>query len=105
MRIQVPSLDFSSVLRTQDGHKLQHRSQMWLGSGVAVAVASAALIPPLARELPYATGAAIKKKKIKREKNPKKMIRGCGKFRAAEMHMAFKHVMIPELTHSKINTH
>ena len=62
MRIQVPSLDFSSVLRTQDGHKLQHRLQMWLGSGVAVAVAAAALIPPLARELPYATGAALKSK-------------------------------------------
>ena len=38
---------------------------MWLRSVVAVAVArqeAAALIRPLAQELPYATGAAIKKK-------------------------------------------
>ena len=37
---------------------------MWLGSGVAVAVASvAAPIPPLAWELPYVAGAATKRKK------------------------------------------
>ena len=35
---------------------------MQLGSGIAVAVAAAALIQPLAPELPYATGEAIKKK-------------------------------------------
>ena len=39
---------------------------MWLGSGVAVAGRPAAedLIRPLALETPYATGAALKKKKI-----------------------------------------
>ena len=39
---------------------------MWLGSHVAVAVvrpAAAARIQPLAWELPYATGAALKKTK------------------------------------------
>ena len=42
---------------------------MWLVSGAAVAVArlaAAALIRPLALELPYATGAAVKRKKKKR---------------------------------------
>ena len=46
--------------------KLQCRSQMQLESGVAVAVAvagKAAPIQPLAWELPYATGVAIKRKK------------------------------------------
>ena len=38
---------------------------MWLGSSVAVAVAAAALNPPLALELPYAAGVAIKRKKKK----------------------------------------
>ena len=40
--------------------------QMWLGSGVAVAVAQApasALIPTLAQKRPYAAGAAVKRKK------------------------------------------
>ena len=45
------------------------RSQTWLGSCVAVAVAVArsvatALIRPLAWELPYAAGVALKSKKI-----------------------------------------
>ena len=38
---------------------------MWLGSGIAVAVAgllAMALIHPLAWELPYAAGAALKRK-------------------------------------------
>ena len=42
------------------------RSQMRLGSGIAVAVAQSsgtALIQPLTWELPYAAGAALKKKK------------------------------------------
>ena len=42
---------------------------MWLGSGIAVAVAQAsavALIQPLAWEWPYATGAALKKTKDKK---------------------------------------
>ena len=40
---------------------------MWLGSGVAMAVAQAsapAPIQPLAWELPYATGVALKRKKM-----------------------------------------
>ena len=37
---------------------------MWLRSGVAVAVA-AALIQPLNGELPYSTGAGLKRKKKK----------------------------------------
>ena len=44
---------------------------MWLVSGAAVAVArlaAAALIRPLALELPYATGAAVKRKKKKKER-------------------------------------
>ena len=46
---------------------------MRLGSGVAVAVASAAPIQPLAWEFPYAAGAAIKRKeKKKKEKATKK---------------------------------
>ena len=37
---------------------------MWLNSRVAVAVAvAAALTQPLARELPYATGVALRKRK------------------------------------------
>ena len=35
---------------------------MWLGSFIAVAVVAAALIRPLAWELPYASGAALKKR-------------------------------------------
>lgn len=46
---------------------------MWLGSSVAVAVvyrpAAAALIQPLAWELPYATGVALKRKKKKQKPN------------------------------------
>ena len=49
---------------------------MWLGSGIAVAViyrlAAAALIPPLAWELPCATGVAIKRKKKKKRKKERK---------------------------------
>ena len=47
---------------------------MQLRSGVAVAVAQAAvptLIQPLAQELPYATGATIKRKKATFLKNLK----------------------------------
>ena len=43
---------------------------MWLRSGVAVAQeAAAALIQPLAWELPYAAGAALKRKKKKKNIN------------------------------------
>ena len=45
---------------------------MRLRSGVAVAVAkAAALIQPLAQELPYAAGAAVKKRKRKKKKKDK----------------------------------
>ena len=39
--------------------------QMWLGSSVAVAVVQAAAEVPI--QLPYATGAAIKRKKIRQK--------------------------------------
>ena len=63
MRLQVRSLAMLSGLRVQHCCKLQHRSQMWLRSHVAVAVvqASAASLPGLLTwELPYAAGAALK---------------------------------------------
>ena len=41
MKIQVQSLASLSGLRIQHGHKLQCRSQMQLGSGIAVAVVQA----------------------------------------------------------------
>ena len=44
---------------------------MWLGSGIAVAVATA-LIGPLAWELPYSAGAALNSKKKKKKKKRKK---------------------------------
>ena len=56
------SLASLSVLRIQHCHKLQHRSQMQLRSGIGVAVAqatAAAPIRPLAWELPYVTDAVI----------------------------------------------
>ena len=46
-------------------HKLKHKSQMWLKSGVAMAVAwvsAAALIGYLAWDLLYVTGAAVERK-------------------------------------------
>ena len=52
------SLASLSVLRIQHCHKLQHRSQMQLRSGIGVAVAQAP-IRPLAWELPYVTDAVI----------------------------------------------
>ena len=53
-----------SRLRIWCCNKLWHSSQMWLGSGVAVAMMQAtatALMQLLAQILPNATGAAIKK--------------------------------------------
>ena len=47
--------------------KLQHRSQVWLGSGVAVAGVQACNCSShstLAWERPYATGVALKKTKV-----------------------------------------
>ena len=56
-----------SVLRIWCSHKLQFKLQLQLGSGVAVAVrrpAAAALIQALSQELPYAAGAALKRKEM-----------------------------------------
>ena len=49
-------------------------SQMWLRSHIAVAVAAATalMIQPLAWELPYVAGAALKKQKKKKERKKKK---------------------------------
>ena len=50
---------------------------MWLGSGIAVAVvqtSTAASIPPLAWELPYAAGATIKREKKKKKKRIRIML-------------------------------
>ena len=60
MRLQVQSLALLSGLRIQHCCELWCRSQMKLRSGVAVAVA---LMQPLAWELSYATGMALKTKK------------------------------------------
>ena len=63
MRMWVRSLASFSGLRIWCCHKLPTRSKMELGSGVVWLwrrLAAAALIQPLAWELPYATGAALK---------------------------------------------
>ena len=60
----VRSLISLSGLRMWHCHKLWHRLQMQLGSGIAMTVAKAAaavLIHPLAQELPYDVGVTIKK--------------------------------------------
>ena len=62
VRVWVLSLASLSGLRIWCCHKLQCRSQMWLGSGIAVAVVKAealALIQPLAWEQVW----SLKKKK------------------------------------------
>ena len=66
VRMQVQFLASPSGLKIRQCCKLQCRLQMRLRSGVATAVAkirpaAPALIRPLARELTYATGAAIKR--------------------------------------------
>ena len=66
MRMRVQSLALINGLRIWHCHKLRHRSQTWwLGSGAILAVwhrpPAAALIQPLAQELPYATGVARKR--------------------------------------------
>ena len=65
MRIRIQSLSLLSGLRIQSCCKLQCRSQMWLRSGVTVAVvlASAVADSTLAQELPYAADVAVKRKK------------------------------------------
>ena len=65
MRMCVQSLTLLSGLRILRCPKSQWRSWMWLGSGAAVAVALAGSCTPtglLVWELPYAVGAALKKK-------------------------------------------
>ena len=59
-----------SGLRIQCCFELQCRLQLWLGFGIAVAVCrpgAAAPIQPLALELSYAVGAALKRKKEKKK--------------------------------------
>ena len=59
MRTRVQSLASLSELRIWCHRELRYRSQMQLGSRVSVA---AALIHPLAWELPYAVDEALKRK-------------------------------------------
>ena len=61
---EVRSLASLSGLRIQCCHELWYRSQTWLGSGIAVAVA---LIRPMAWELPYPVGAALKSKQTNKQ--------------------------------------
>ena len=66
MRMRVRSLTSLSGLRIHCCHELWCRSQMWLGSSVAVyrhRPAAVAPIWPLAWEVPYGIGAGLKKKK------------------------------------------
>ena len=75
----VPSLASFSELRIQRGHKLQYRSQMRLGSGVAMVVAkasAAALTRPLTWKLPCTMGTAIKKKKKTKKEKKKERKKG-----------------------------
>ena len=75
MRTQIPSLALLSRLRIQRCCELWCRWQTWLGSRVAVVVvrpAAVALIRPLAWELPYAMGAALKRQEIKKLKKQNK---------------------------------
>ena len=67
MRLWVRSLASLHGLRIRCCHDLWCRSQTRLGSGVAVAAATALIRPP-AWESPYATCAALKKTKKKKEK-------------------------------------
>ena len=69
--MQVRSLALLIGLNIQCCHELQCRSQMRLGSLVAVAVVQAYTAPirPLTWEVPYGLGAAIKKKKKKKWHN------------------------------------
>ena len=63
------SLVLLSGLRIWPCQKLQHKTQRQLGSGIAVAVATAAvaLMWPLSWELPNAMGVALKKKDQKKK--------------------------------------
>ena len=74
MRMHVLSLASFSGLGTRHCLELWCRSQMQLGSHIAVAVvrqAAAAPIQPLARDLTYATSAALKKQNKTKQKKQK----------------------------------
>ena len=73
MRTWVQSLASLSGLRIWHCRELWYRLQMWLRSGVAVALATA-LIRPLAWEPPYAVGAAQEIAKRQKKKKKKKEI-------------------------------
>ena len=81
MRLQVRPLASLTELRIWRCHKLWCRSQTQIGSGIAVAMAKAAvaLIRPLVWKPPYAAGMALKRKKKKKErKKERKMVNGKG---------------------------
>ena len=71
-RLQVRSLTSISALRILRCHELWCTSQTWLRSGIAVVLVyvgrrlvATAPIRPLAWELPYALGVALKRQKKK----------------------------------------
>ena len=70
MRLRVQSLASLGGLRIQCCPEVRCRSQMWLGSGIAVSLAlmTTALIRPQAWEPPYAVGGALKSQKTKKKK-------------------------------------
>ena len=66
MKMQVQSQALLSELRIQHCHDKRYRSKMQIPCGCGCGVgqpAAIALIQPLAWELPYAAGAALKSKK------------------------------------------
>ena len=65
MKMQVQSLALLSGLSIWHCHKLWCKSQTWLRSCIAVAVAH---IQPLARELSYPAGLALKRKEKTKQK-------------------------------------
>ena len=69
MRTRVLSLASICGLRIRRCHELWGRSQVLLGSGVAAAKGPTAVAPiqPLALGLPYAAGAALKRKNKKKK--------------------------------------
>ena len=77
MRMQVRTLALLSGLRTWHCRELWCRWQTWLGSGMVWlwhGLAAAALIGPLAWELPYAVGTALKRQKNKTKQNTDKWV-------------------------------
>ena len=72
MRLQVQSLALLSGLSILHCHQLWYRLQMWLRTVVWLwcRLAATALVRPLAWELPYVVGVALKSKK--QEQNQKK---------------------------------